>query len=100
MTDYIDREAALDEIRDYIEEYSWHTDEHGFHSPEWCSMKEAEMVLTDIPAADVRPVVLCRDCKHSEPWYADKSRCFLWHESGIDVFNDGFCNYGEEMEER
>ena len=47
----------------------------------------------------VMPVVLCRDCKHSEPWYADKSRCFLWHESGIDVFNDGFCNYGEKREE-
>jgi rubrerythrin len=57
MSDFISREVALDRIRDYIEEYSWHTDEHGFHSPEWCAMKEAEMVLTDLPAADVRPVV-------------------------------------------
>lgn len=55
--------------------------------------------LMNLPAADVRHVVLCRDCKHSEHWYADKSRCFLWHESGIDVFNDGFCNYGEKREE-
>jgi hypothetical protein len=54
--------------------------------------------LDDIPAADVVPVVRCKDCKHSEQWYADKSRCFLWHESGIDVFNDGFCNYGEVNE--
>ena len=45
---------------------------------------------------DLRSVVLCRDCKHSELWYGDKSRCFLWHEDGIDVFNDGFCNYGEK----
>lgn len=45
-------------------------------------------------------VVRCKDCKHSEPWYGDKSRCFLWHETGIDVFNDGFCNYGERKEGR
>ena len=40
-------------------------------------------------------VVRCKDCKHSEEWYGDKRRCFLWHESGIDVFEDGFCNYGK-----
>jgi len=45
-------------------------------------------------------VVHCRDCKHSEHWYGDKCRCFLWHETGIDVFNDGFCNYGERKEGR
>ena len=40
-------------------------------------------------------VVRCKYCKHSEEWYGDKRRCFLWHESGIDVFEDGFCNYGK-----
>jgi hypothetical protein len=40
-------------------------------------------------------VVRCKDCNHSEEWYGDKRRCFLWHESGIDVFEDGFCNYGK-----
>ena len=45
-------------------------------------------------------LVRCKDCKHSEPWYSDKSICFLWHETGIDVFNDGFCNYGERQEGR
>ena len=45
-------------------------------------------------------IVRCKDCKHSEPWYGDKNRCFLWHETGIDVFNDGFCNYGKRKEGR
>ena len=40
-------------------------------------------------------IIRCKDCKHSEPWYRDKSRCFLWYEDGIDVFDDGFCNYAE-----
>ena len=39
-------------------------------------------------------IVRCKDCKYCEHWYADKGRCFLWHEDGIDVFEDGFCNYG------
>ena len=40
-------------------------------------------------------IVRCRDCKHSEHWYGDKQRCFLWDENGIDVFEDGFCSYGK-----
>ena len=44
---------------------------------------------------DRKDVVHCIDCKHSEVWYGDKRRCFLWHEAGIDVFEDGYCNYGE-----
>ena len=40
-------------------------------------------------------IVRCRECKYCEHWYADKGRCFLWHEEGIDVFEDGFCNYAE-----
>ena len=40
-------------------------------------------------------IIRCKDCKHSEHWYRDKRRCFLWNEDGIDVWNDGFCNYAE-----
>ena len=40
-------------------------------------------------------IIRCKDCKYCEHWYADKGRCFLWHESGIDVFENGFCNYAE-----
>ena len=57
MTDeYISREAALEQIREYIEEYGWTVDEHGWHTEKWCAMKEAEDVLESIPAADVVPV--------------------------------------------
>lgn len=40
-------------------------------------------------------LVRCEYCKHSVVWYGDKRRCFLWNENGIDVFEDGFCNYGK-----
>lgn len=42
----------------------------------------------------VKPV-RCKDCVHAEHWYGDRGRCFLWHEDGIGVFEDGFCNYGK-----
>ena len=44
--------------------------------------------------ANTEDIVHCIDCKHSHHWYRDKAICFLWHESGIDVFEDGYCNYG------
>lgn len=40
-------------------------------------------------------IIRCKECKYSEHWYKDKRRCFLWHEAGIDVFEDGYCNYAE-----
>ena len=45
-------------------------------------------------------IVHCGDCEYSEYWYRDKVRCFLWHESGIDVFEDGYCNYGKKRKEK
>ena len=56
-----------------------------------CTLKR----LKNAPPVDAVPVVRCKDCKHSEPWYKDKYRCFLWVETGIDVFEDGFCSHGE-----
>lgn len=51
MAEYIEREAAIEAIYDAFQE---------------CRTKKmAENVLEGIPAADVRPVVLCRDCKFS-----------------------------------
>lgn len=61
-------------------------------------MHDALEMVDAAPTVDAVPVVRCRECKYSQPWYADKSRCFLWHESGIDVFNDGYCSYGERKE--
>lgn len=40
-------------------------------------------------------IVMCKECKHSEHWYKDKRRCFLWAEDGIDVFDDGYCYYAD-----
>lgn len=51
-------------------------------------------VMLELPSAQPE-IIRCKDCKYCEHWYADKGRCFLWHEDGIDVFEEGFCNYAE-----
>lgn len=55
--------------------------------------------IEEMPTVDAVPVIRCKDCKNSDPWYADERRCFLWSENGISVFDDGFCNYAERKEE-
>lgn len=45
-----------------------------------------------------REIIRCEECMNSKPWYGDKSLCYLWSETGIDVFNDGYCNYGKRKD--
>jgi hypothetical protein len=49
--------------------------------------------LHDIPAADVRPVVLCRDCEY---WQSDCGWCGYF-DIGMNI--DDFCSRGEKREE-
>lgn len=51
MAEYYSGEAVIDFIRSYR-----HSTDVAFHM---------EKHINEIPAADVRPVVLCRDCKYA-----------------------------------
>lgn len=44
-------------------------------------------------------IVRCKDCEHSKHWYRDKHLCYLWSETGIGVFEDGYCSYGERRKD-
>lgn len=62
-------------------------------------------VIAEIDSAqtvDAEPVVRCKDCKYSEPWYADKRLCSLWYaeeNAGAGVWEDGYCSYGKRRED-
>lgn len=43
--------------------------------------------------------IRCRDCKNSIHWYNDVRRCYLWGETGVSVFDDGFCHYAEKRKQ-
>lgn len=55
--DLISRVAAINEIEEYLEEYSELEPETGYHNLKWCAMKEAKDVLLALPAVDAAPVV-------------------------------------------
>ena len=91
MSDYISRDVAIIEFMD--------NDLDHIQAP---NGKEAVQILSDIPAADVAPVVRCRNCARlNRNGYCTR---FQNNISGIATSwfmpeDDDFCSYGERREE-
>ena len=85
--DYIRRADAIEALYKDAEAHPDHTF--------WTTQHEA---LRSIPAADVRPVVLCKDCKY---YYKDADGYEMCDNSeGYDhVTEDGFCAWAVKREE-
>ena len=92
MTEYIDREAALALVRpdDPNDKRCAVTVE--------TAKRLIRHVLTAAPAADVAPVVRCKDCKYS---YEDIDGLTCVYGPCVDctVPEDFYCQYGEGEEE-
>lgn len=75
MTEYIERSAAIEAAK---------------HA--WAKGLEPSQYIEIIPAADVAPVVRCKDCKH----HYDCGIHFC-NRLGMDCPDDSdfFCSYGE-----
>lgn len=91
MDDYISRKDAQDETCDRCNQQGH------CNRPELCPVM---ISIKSIPAADVRPVVLCRDCKHGQGEKMD-----FWNEyegiecvGGVVHRKDWFCADGEKRE--
>ena len=84
MAEYIDREAAIKAI--------YESDHFSVRECFGWSAREIEEVLRAVPAADVAPVVHCKDCKHLmfSDCYGECGAARM----GI-VSPDDFCSYGE-----
>lgn len=96
MTEYIEREAAIDAImKVYVRTAGYKARERVF---------EAEEAVHQLPAADVVPVVRCKDCKHFnfEHMECENEAVSTDHEGGasysLNFYLDDFCSYGERKE--
>lgn len=79
MDEYIKREAVIDLIT------------RRYENPEICTQE-----INSIPAADVVPVVRCKDCKHSRETADGRGLfCSVWGRGWHWVQPDGFCSYGK-----
>lgn len=63
----------------------------------------ATLILREAPTVDAVEVVRCRECKHhhweQEPCHGKIVHyCNLPHMSGVEVFKEFFCYYGERKE--
>lgn len=101
MKEYIERQAAIDDVNLAFDEETLLT---GF------VRKVAVSALKLMPAADVVPVVKCRDCKYCIVSRQGKLFCIRGFEQTITsafaaidnpIFErefDSFCSYGERRE--
>lgn len=84
MAEYIEREAIIKLITSRYE------------NPELCTQE-----INSIPAADVAPVVRCRECKHFNPetHECENESLSTDHEGGasysLNFSDDDFCSYGD-----
>lgn len=93
MAEYIKREAAIHAImKVYVRTAGYKARERVF---------EAKEAVHRLPAADVAPVVRCKDCKHFREYTTGGTVCIKdvkllgGHEVGIRATEkDDFCSYG------
>lgn len=97
MAEYISREAALESVREKVLICESLPDTIAKDASLFtlASMNDS---LNSIPAADVRPVVTCIECKHSCDMPGGLRCC---HGTCVDCYVDPefFCADGEKREE-
>jgi hypothetical protein len=95
MAEYIKRTAVFEQFdnadADVCETDDFGGVDYGF------GMKNIKELINAIPAADVAPVVRCKDCKHS---WEDIGGLCCSHRVCIDlnVPDDFYCAYGERKD--
>ena len=89
MAEYIEREAVLKRLKFKIE-----TDTTYNHL-KYRGLESAMAQVRKAPAADVAPVVRCKDCIYYEKTYVNGKGFRICPASRMDVTDMDFCSYGE-----
>lgn len=85
MSDLISRQAAIDKLDEYLEEYAG-VDGEGLHSEKWCAMAEAKMVIKELPSAQSE--------RKKGKWVADRyCSCCEWDKKDFDFYSGWVENY-------
>ena len=99
MAEYISREAAIAYIREQSEECQKAFEELGGESGIYAdAYNDLAEDFYSIPAADVAPVVHCRECEHSYEAVGGRV-CTYGVCVDCEVTEDFFCSYGKRKEE-
>ena len=98
MKEYIERDVAIAALTEFcydqtVSKYS--TARHCLVARR--AIEGATKVLESLPAADVEPVVRCKDCNHCDP---ENHHCdhYMGTAAPLRRKSDDFCSYGERKE--
>lgn len=93
MAEYINREAALaiceEEYREQLRILNYAGD-----SVAW----NIGHAIKELTAADVAPVVRCRDCKYLVRATVNSNGFLICHVNDMEIAPEDFCSYGERKE--
>ena len=88
--EYIDKVAFNYAIREAVKKYP-----NSFYN----GLEVARQIAHDLPAADVRPVVMCCDCKYWKQWDSTTHYLCTYVAGAKFIRNaDDFCSRGEREE--
>ena len=97
MDEYISRKEAIAYIREQSEECQKAFEELGGESGIYAdAYNDLAEDFYSIPAADVAPVVRCKDCKHLVAVNVNGKGIPTCRVSGMEVAPDEFCSRGEK----
>ena len=106
MGDYIEREALLKYSRAMLERAKEHIRKGSTESEFWQAVHQtqreerAEFVslLENAPAADVAPVVRCKDCRYRRNAKVNENGFLICPASGMEITETDYCSYGALMD--
>ena len=86
MAEYIEKWSVVNRLIDIENEFQQYKPFHGFEHAMYRKICEAEIAIGKTQAADVAPVVRCKDCPYFEPVWGDEllGRCTkakAWYEN-------------------
>ena len=100
MAEYIERKATVDALNRLCERVCQYSKAQRNVMCGACPLGDAFTVIEDlIPAADVRPVVLCKDCKWCHAGYCEKYDDLIPFGCANKPWEDWFCADGVKREE-
>lgn len=92
--EYIEREAAKERLRIWITDCLL----EGDNDTADC-LRDCIDLLDSIPAADVAPVVRCKDCRHCETDYVHEGEYTCFYTGAMGLTLDDFCSKAEGKDE-
>lgn len=94
IKDYIEREEAIEWVENIMDLIKYY---HPYAKSRNVSIDDVIDKLEQVPAADVEPIVRCKDCKHRDPENKHCDSGGLERAGNIfPVSDDYFCAYGEK----